>query len=233
MQAGEGPQAHEGVGGRRVGQERRPLDEVLDLRVGDRRVPQAREVRRRGGVRAQARQHVVGECAEDPGPGGRGEEDVGPPDPRDQGQAADQRQHDHVGEGAVDDREHLGGVLLAEQGVQHQPRAVPEEQRAVGGEQVVVAQRVERVPALQVAVGQVDDVVADQAGQHQQHPCGGPALAQHAAGIAEEGAGRPAAGAGADHGLHQGDDHQEHQGLREPEAEHLALGVTDPDAEGR
>ena len=39
VQAGEGAQAHEGVGRRRVGQERRPLDEVLDLGVGDRRVP--------------------------------------------------------------------------------------------------------------------------------------------------------------------------------------------------
>ena len=146
---------------------------------------------------------------------------------RDQREAADQGEHDDVGEGPVDHGEDLGGGVLAQQGVQQHGRAVPEEQRLVEGEQVVVTLGVEGVPALQVAVAEVDEVVAHQAGEHEDQPLAGPALAQHGHDVAQ----RPPAGAGTDDGLDQGDHDQEDQGLGQPVAEHLALGVAHRDAE--
>ncbi len=192
------------------------------------RVPQSGELPRHRGVGAQAGQEVVAQGAEDPGPRGGAQEDVGLPDAGDQRQAADQGQHDDVGERAVDDGQRLGGVGLTEQGVEHHPRAVAQEQRAVPAQEVVVAQLVEGVPALEVAVAEVDEVVADQAADHQKHPLAGPALAQHPGDVAQ----RPAARAGPHDGLDEGDHQEEDQGLGQPVAQHLALGVAHRDAEG-
>jgi hypothetical protein len=105
---------------------------------------------------------------------------------------------------------------------------VAEEQRLVEGEQVVVAELVEGVPALEVAVAEVDDVVAHQAGEHEDQPLAGPALPQDGHDVARG----PPAAAGADDGLDQGDDDEEDQSLGQPVAEHLALRVAHPDAQG-
>ena len=98
----------------------------------------------------------------------------------------------------------------------------------VEDQQVVVAQRIEGVPALEVAVAEVDEVVAGQAGDHQQHALTRPALTQHPRHVAQ----RPATGPGPHDSFDERDDGEEDQGLGQPAAEHLTLGVAHRDAEG-
>ena len=109
----------------------------------------------------------------------RGREEQAGPQVREQ----DERERDHDGdedeEQLVDARQRVRGDAAAEQAVQQVGGVVAREQRAVEVGQTAVERLAaeQRHDALEVAIGEVGDVEADQGAADRQRPRGGPARA--------------------------------------------------------
>ena len=179
------------------------------------------EVRRRGREGTERGQQVVGADAEDPHPHGGGEEDEAVADLRDEDDRGHHRERHQVGEGAVDEGEHERRGALPEDVVQERRGAVSVEEPQLEVHELPVDQGAEGVPALEVAVADVDHVVGDQPGDGQEEPLPGPPRAQ----VRDHGPGREALPTRPDDGLGQDEQGERDQRGGQPGAEHLALGV--------
>ena len=164
VQARERGHLREGVVRLRVREQVGSLGHVPRLGVLDHRVRQPAELRRGGVERTQGGDQVVGRDPQDPHPQHRADEVQAVAEPVAEHQGRDERDRDQRRERLVDDQQDVGGDVLPEQVVQQHRWGVTEEQPPVPGQEHAVARTVEDVPALEVVVAEVHEVVGRQRG---------------------------------------------------------------------
>ena len=227
VQARERRHLGERVGGLRVGQQVGPLAHVAGLGVLDHRVRQPAELLGRGVEGPERGDQVVAAHPEDPDPQARGDEHVAVADPVVEGDRRHHRDHHQRRERLVGDHQDVVGDVLSEEVVEQDRGAVAQEQPAVPAQQHVVLGGVQDVPALQVVVAEVDEVVGQEGGQGQRQlarrPAPPPGLRHPSR--------RQVAATHADRRVEQGEGHE--QAERDPDArpEDRAVRVARRDAD--